>query len=59
MSLRLPVVMLFGADWGKDDGVDNHARVSQINAALQARGLKTWFDEEQVTSYSLECVTVP
>lgn len=35
-------------DWGKELGVDNHARVSVINTALKARGLRTWFDEEQV-----------
>ena len=36
-------------DWGHELGADNHARVSLINDALKARGLKTWFDEEQVS----------
>lgn len=35
-------------DWGVVNGVDNHARVSKINAALQAKGLTTWFDSEQM-----------
>ena len=35
-------------DWGKENGVDNHARVSKINAGLKKKGLTTWFDEEQM-----------
>lgn len=36
-------------DWGTDElGRDNHRRVSTINEALKAVGLKTWFDEEQM-----------
>lgn len=35
-------------DWGKELGQDNHARVALINAALQKRGMKTWFDAEQM-----------
>eukprot|EP00605_Chrysophyceae_sp_TOSAG23-4_P000684 GSChrysophyteH1.ASY1.ANO1.768.1 assembled CDS len=36
-------------DWGSDEqGRDNHARVSKINSALKARGLKTWFDEDRM-----------
>jgi hypothetical protein len=36
-------------DWGLDeDGRNNHARVSLINTALKARGLKTWFDEDRM-----------
>jgi hypothetical protein len=36
-------------DWGKELGQDNHARVSIINTALQERGLRTWFDGEQMS----------
>ena len=36
-------------DWGTDEhGRSNHARVSAMNKALQARGLRTWFDEEEM-----------
>lgn len=35
-------------DWGKELGMDNHARVSLVNDALKARGLRTWFDSEQM-----------
>ena len=36
-------------DWGTDGlGRSNHERVGQINAALQARGLRTWFDSERM-----------
>lgn len=34
-------------DWGKELGQDNHARVALLNAALQQRGLRTWFDSEK------------
>ena len=34
-------------DWGKHQA--NHKRVGIINEALQARGWKTWFDEEMMT----------
>ena len=35
--------------WGRDDeGRDNHARVAQVNRALKAAGLVTWFDEERM-----------
>lgn len=36
-------------DWGKELGMDNHARVGEINRRLQARGLTTWFDSEQMS----------
>lgn len=36
-------------DWGIDElGRNNHARVQQINEQLQAAGLSTWFDSEQM-----------
>jgi len=35
-------------DWGRELGQDNHARVSQVNRALQDKGLVTWFDDEQM-----------
>ena len=35
-------------DWGRELGMDNHARVGIMNRALQKRGLTTWFDEEQM-----------
>ena len=35
-------------DWGKELGLDNHARVAHVNRALQALNLKTWFDQEQM-----------
>jgi hypothetical protein len=35
-------------DWGRELGEDNHARVAEINRRLQARGLVTWFDSEQM-----------
>jgi hypothetical protein len=36
-------------DWGKDElGRDNHSRVAKINAGLRGKGLKTWFDEEEM-----------
>jgi len=36
-------------DWGIDElGRDNHLRVSNLNKALQAKGIKTWFDEEEL-----------
>lgn len=36
-------------DWGKDeDERDNHKRVSRVNAALKARGINTWFDEDRL-----------
>lgn len=36
-------------DWGTDElGRNNHVRVSNMNKALQARGIKTWFDEEKL-----------
>lgn len=35
-------------DWGKELGMDNHARVAIINKGLKERGLVTWFDEEQM-----------
>jgi hypothetical protein len=37
-------------DWGTELGVDNHARVAQVNRALQNRGLSTWFDSDKVRS---------
>lgn len=36
-------------DWGKEEGQDNHERVSRINRALQAKGLRTWFDADKMT----------
>jgi hypothetical protein len=35
-------------DWGNELGQDNHARVGLVNVALQKKGLKTWFDAEQM-----------
>lgn len=36
-------------DWGTDElGRNSHDRVSKINSLLQAKGCKTWFDEEQM-----------
>lgn len=34
-------------DWGHDEH-DNHMRVSKVNDALKARGLRTWFDTEKM-----------
>jgi len=34
--------------WGKELGMDNHVRVAEVNRRLQARGLTTWFDSEQL-----------
>jgi hypothetical protein len=36
-------------DWGTDEkGRSNHARVSRMHKALQQKGIKCWFDEEQM-----------
>ena len=35
-------------DWGNENGIDNHARVAQINDILKEMGLTTWFDSERV-----------
>jgi hypothetical protein len=36
-------------DWGKDElGRDNHERVAHISAQLQAAGVRTWLDAEQM-----------
>ena len=42
-------------DWGKELGMDNHARVAMVNDALKKRGLKTWFDQEQVIFAFINC----
>merc|ERR1712070_178476 len=31
---------------GDEEGRDNHARVSEINEGLKARGIETWFDSQ-------------
>ena len=37
-------------DWGTDElGRDNHSRVAEVNTALKAAGLTTWFDSEKMT----------
>ena len=37
-------------DWAKDElKRNNHQRVSILKEALEARGYKTWFDEEMMT----------
>lgn len=41
MSLKTDVFLTH--DWGVDQG--NHRRVAEINKALKAKGLTTWFDE--------------
>jgi len=43
-------------DWGRELGMDNHARVGVMNKALQSRGLTTWFDEEQMQGNPLWCL---
>jgi hypothetical protein len=36
-------------DWGIDQlERKNHDRVSSVNKALSTKGLKTWFDEEEM-----------
>lgn len=35
-------------DWGHELGLDNHERIKRVNAALKARGLRTWFDEDKM-----------
>jgi hypothetical protein len=36
-------------DWGTDElGRNNHERVGQINEALKARGINTWFDSDRM-----------
>jgi hypothetical protein len=36
-------------DWGKDElGRDNHDRVAHVNSQLQAAGVRTWIDSEQM-----------
>jgi len=41
MTLKTDVFLTH--DWGVDQA--NHKRVAQINTALKAKGLITWFDE--------------
>jgi hypothetical protein len=42
-------------NWGMDeDKRDNHARVVQINRALQGRGIRTWCDEDQMSGDVLQ-----
>jgi hypothetical protein len=42
-------------DWGKDEhDRSNHARVGQVNEALKARGVVTWFDEEKMEGNVVE-----
>ena len=39
-------------DWGTDElERQNHARVSCLNTALQAKGLTTWFDEDKMEGF--------
>ena len=36
-------------DWGEDElGRKNHDRVAKVNLALKAKGIKTWFDSDQM-----------
>ncbi|KAF0720462.1 Aste57867_288 [Aphanomyces stellatus] len=36
-------------DWGQDsENRDNHKRVAKVNAFLKERGVRSWFDEEQM-----------
>ena len=50
--------MFLSHDWGTDDqGRPNHERVSRVNAALQAAGLVTWFDEERMHGDIVEQMT--
>jgi hypothetical protein len=36
-------------DWGTDElGRSNHKRVSEINRALKERGVRAWFDEQEM-----------
>jgi len=44
MDLKTDVFL--SHDWGV--GGANHRRVAEINTALKARGLVTWFDEERM-----------
>ncbi len=45
-------------NWGKDDiGRDNHQRVNLIKQELNARGIKTWFDSEQLSGQILDEMT--
>jgi len=45
-SLPLKTDVFLTHDWGVDRA--NHRRVSEINNALKAKGLTTWFDEERM-----------
>mmetsp|Transcript_3545 Transcript_3545/g.5029 ORF Transcript_3545/g.5029 Transcript_3545/m.5029 type:complete len:333 (-) Transcript_3545:479-1477(-) len=44
--LSLKTDVFLSHDWGV--GHANHNRVAEINSALQAKGLITWFDEEKI-----------
>jgi len=36
-------------DWGKDEyGANNHERVAKLNKCLNAKGIRTWFDEDKL-----------
>jgi hypothetical protein len=36
-------------DWGTDkEGWNNHKRVAVINRLLKEKGVRTWFDEEEL-----------
>lgn len=45
-------------DWGIDElDRSNHDRVNRMNAALKARGLRTWFDEDKMADNIVEQMT--
>jgi len=45
-------------DWSPDSsGRPNHERVSQLNAALQAVGVRTWFDTDRMNGDIVESMT--
>ena len=47
MSLKTDVFLTH--DWGKEQA--NHRRVAEINAALEKKGIITWFDEVRSKFY--------
>jgi len=53
-----PYDVFISHTWDKDDeGRDNHARATRLNARLQGLGFKTWFDNEQMRGNILQSVT--
>jgi len=56
--LSAPTHAFLTHDWGVDEnGRSNHARVSTFNAALQAMGIDTWFDEERMRGNIVAAMT--